>query len=84
MAQGQIFVASDVGGHKELIRHQETGILFKAGDSAALAAAILDLLEKNETWQSMRDAGRRYVESERNWKNSVANYISPYKKLLEK
>jgi hypothetical protein len=32
----------------------------------------------------MRDAGRRYVESERNWKNSVANYISPYKKLLEK
>ena len=84
MAQGQIFVASDVGGHKELIRHQETGILFKAGDSAALAAAILDLLEKKETWQSMRDAGRRYVESERNWKNSVANYISPYKKLLEK
>ncbi len=84
MAQGQIFVASDVGGHKELIRHQETGILFKAGDSAALAAAILNLLEKKETWQSMRDAGRRYVESERNWKNSVANYNSPYKKLLEK
>ena len=84
MAQGQIFVASDVGGHKELIRHQETGILFKAGDSAALAAAILDLLDKKGTWQSMRDAGRRYVESERNWKNSVANYISPYKKMLEK
>lgn len=84
MAQGQIFVASDVGGHKELIRHQETGILFKAGDSAALAAAILELLDKKGTWQSMRDAGRRYVESERNWKNSVANYISPYKKMLEK
>ena len=84
MAQGQIFVASDVGGHKELIRHQETGILFKAGDSAALAAAILALLDKKGTWQSMRDAGRRYVESERNWKNSVANYISPYKKMLEK
>lgn len=84
MAQGQIFVASDVGGHKELIRHQKTGILFKAGDSAALASAILDLLDKKASWQSMRDAGRHYVESERNWKNSVANYISPYKKLVEK
>jgi glycosyltransferase involved in cell wall biosynthesis len=84
MAQGQIIVASDVGGHKELIRHQETGILFKAGDSAALAAAILNLLEKKETWQSMRDAGRRYVESERNWKNSVANYVDPYNRLVDR
>jgi glycosyltransferase involved in cell wall biosynthesis len=73
-----------VGGHKELIRHQETGILFKAGDSAALAAAILNLLEKKETWQSMRDAGRRYVESERNWKNSVANYVDPYNRLVDR
>jgi glycosyltransferase involved in cell wall biosynthesis len=27
MAQGHLFVASDVGGHKELIRHGETGWL---------------------------------------------------------
>jgi glycogen(starch) synthase len=31
MAQGRLFVASDVGGHKELIRDGETGKLFKAG-----------------------------------------------------
>ena len=37
MAQGQLFVASDVGGHKELIEHDKTGILFKAGDREALA-----------------------------------------------
>ena len=33
MAQGRLLVASDVGGHRELIRHGETGVLFKAGDS---------------------------------------------------
>lgn len=81
MAQGQIFVASDVGGHKELIRHGETGMLFTAGNSKALAAAILDLLDRKTSWQVMRDAGRRYVESERNWTNSVNNYVGPYLKL---
>jgi glycogen(starch) synthase len=28
MAQGRMLVASDVGGHRELIRHGETGISF--------------------------------------------------------
>lgn len=81
MAQGQIFVASDVGGHKELIRHGETGMLFTAGNSNALAAAILDLLDRKTSWQLVRDAGRRFVESERNWTNSVNNYVGPYLKL---
>ena len=29
MAQGRMFVASDVGGHRELIRDGETGLLFR-------------------------------------------------------
>ena len=32
MAQGRMFVASDVGGHRELVRDGETGFLFRAGD----------------------------------------------------
>ena len=31
MAQGRLVLASDVGGHRELIRDGETGTLFKAG-----------------------------------------------------
>ena len=38
MAQGRLLVASDVGGHKELIRDGETGMLFQAGSADALAA----------------------------------------------
>ena len=44
MAQGRLLVASDVGGHKELIHHGETGWLFKAGSAPALAAAVEQLL----------------------------------------
>jgi len=31
MAQGRLMVASDVGGHKELIQDGKTGVLFRAG-----------------------------------------------------
>ena len=48
MAQGHLFVASDVGGHKELIRDGETGRLFAAGNADALAAALADMLDHRE------------------------------------
>ncbi len=81
MAQGRLFVASDVGGHKELIRDGETGELFKAGSAEALASAIEDMLAHQEAWPSMRAAGRKFVEEVRNWKNSVANYAPVYRQL---
>jgi glycogen(starch) synthase len=84
MAQGQLFVASDVGGHQELVEDKKTGILFQAGSRQALAQAILELLDNRDRWPELRANGRRFVESIRNWKNSVANYREPYLRLVEK
>jgi PEP-CTERM/exosortase A-associated glycosyltransferase len=81
MAQGRLLVASDVGGHQELIRHGQTGVLFKAGDAAALAAAVVKLLGAPQSWPALREAGRRFVEEERNWTRSVGNYVEVYQKL---
>ena len=39
MAQGRLVAASDVGGHRELIRDGDTGTLFPPDDPAAIAAA---------------------------------------------
>ena len=84
MAQGQLFVASDVGGHKELIEHNKTGILFKAGDRASLAEAVLALLDDRQRWPELKVNGRRFVEDVRNWRNSIANYRDPYSRLLKR
>jgi len=81
MAQGRIFVASDVGGHKELIRDGETGRLFAAGQVSALVATLNDMLANRDRWPAMRTAGRAFVEDVRNWKNSVANYKAVYGRL---
>jgi PEP-CTERM/exosortase A-associated glycosyltransferase len=81
MAQGRLLVASDVGGHQELIRHGETGWLFKAGSAEALASAVSDLLAQRDRWPALRATGRRFVEQERNWTASARGYIEPFKRL---
>ncbi len=81
MAQGRLLVASDVGGHKELIRDGETGVLFKAGDPAALAHAVVALLAAPESWPRIHREGRRFVETQRNWTKSVSNYKAVYETL---
>ncbi|HYE37944.1 TIGR04063 family PEP-CTERM/XrtA system glycosyltransferase [Methylocaldum sp.] len=83
MAQGRLVVASDVGGHKELIKNRETGWLFKAGDVPDLAHKILDILDHPETWSAVKEAGRRFVEQQRNWAGSVGRYVNVYQPLLQ-
>jgi len=82
MAQGRLVLASDVGGHRELIQPGVNGELFRAGDAADLATAILGLLRNREHWPSLHEGGRQFVESERTWPRSVARYESVYKAVL--
>jgi PEP-CTERM/exosortase A-associated glycosyltransferase len=81
MAQKSLFLASDVGGHRELVRDGITGTLFKADDIEDLVKTLLALLDQEERWPAIREAGRDYVENERNWVNSVANLKAVYQRL---
>ncbi|CAG0124505.1 GDP-mannose-dependent alpha-(1-6)-phosphatidylinositol monomannoside mannosyltransferase [Rhodocyclaceae bacterium] len=83
MAQGQLFVASDVGGHKELVRHGKTGWLFKSDDVEALTEGVLSMLNNQDRWPAMKAAGRKFVETERNWKASVSRYQDVYSGLVQ-
>jgi PEP-CTERM/exosortase A-associated glycosyltransferase len=84
MAQGRLLLASDVGGHRELIREGVTGELFRTGDTVDLAAKILDLLANPQRGGKLKAAARRFVESERNWPVSVARYRQVYGTVLHR
>ena len=84
MAQGRLVVASDVGGHRELIRDRETGMLFKAGSVDQLVSVLGELLRHREIWPALRDRARRFVEQERNWAASVARYVPIMERLLQR
>ena len=82
MAQGKVVVASDVGGHRELIRDGETGLLHGAGDVPGLADATMRLLGDQALRARLARNGRRFVETERSWTASVARYAPVYERLV--
>jgi PEP-CTERM/exosortase A-associated glycosyltransferase len=84
MAQARLLVASDVGGHRELIEHGVNGILFKAGSAAHLADAVIDLARARDLWPQLKLAGRTFVEQQRNWPVSVARYRPVYERLTSR
>ena len=81
MAQERIVVASDVGGHRELVRDRETGYLFPPGDPRNVAEGIFAALDDRASWKRVQARALQYVETERSWAHSVARYAPVYGRL---
>ena len=77
-SHGRACVVSDMGGLPELVRHGETGIVFRAGDVAALAAAIDGLLADPERARAMGSDARAFMQghfgAERHYEQLMALY----------
>ena len=84
MAQGTLVAASDIGGHRELITHDRTGVLFAPDDPASCAAALAGLLGHQQRWDALRAAGRRHVATRHDWATNARNYLSVYQSLIGK
>jgi PEP-CTERM/exosortase A-associated glycosyltransferase len=82
MAKGKLVVASNVGGHCEMVFPGRNGILFKAGDSLSLAESCLQLMDRPQDWDALREGGRNYVREARRWECNVAIYDRLYKQVL--
>lgn len=81
MAMGKALVASDVGGHRELVRDGETGLLHRAGSDADLALALARLLTRPTERERLGHQGRDWVRSERTWNQNAERYRSLYASL---
>lgn len=82
MAQGRLVAASDVGGHRELIRDGETGTLFPADNPAGIADALTNLFADRAGWEDRRVRSRAFVERERNWSSNIQRYQPVYQRLI--
>lgn len=61
-ATGLGLVATDVAGCREVVQHEVTGLLVPPRDPAALAAAVLRLLDDDALRRRLGAAARRHVE----------------------
>jgi PEP-CTERM/exosortase A-associated glycosyltransferase len=83
MAMGKALIASDVGGHRELIHHGQTGLLFPAGDTATLAEMLDRLMNDPEARKHMGEQESVWVRREHSWDKTTAVYAEVYARALE-
>ena len=81
MGLGGLVLASDIGGHRELVRDGDTGLLFSPDNASALAECIERIAQMKERHAEMRLAARRFVETERVWEASAAAYAPIYNRV---
>ena len=74
-------MASNVGGHRELVRDGETGLLFEAGNASDLVRKIQLALDDRELARRIPLQARRFVEEERTWAKGVARYRPLYERV---
>lgn len=82
MALGMPQLASDVGGHNELIEHGKTGWLFQKDNIADLAEQVIRHLQHQSSQQEVTENGLAFVNDQRTWQLSVARYQNIYGKLV--
>lgn len=61
-AYGVPVIAADIGGAAELVRHGENGLVFEAGNVAALVSAMKRACDEKGAWPGRSKAARRSVE----------------------
>src|SRR5262249_17360460 len=76
-------IASDVSGIRDLVRHEQNGLLVPSGDSAALAKAILRLLEDTELASRFGAAGLGTVVPAYSIESMIASLEALYDALLK-
>ena len=81
MAKQRVVIASDCGGHKEIVTHGVNGLLFAADNAVALSNEIVGAVANREAWAAMGETARDYVLRERTWAASVNRYEPVYERL---
>lgn len=82
MAMGKALIASDIGGHRELIRHGQTGVLFAPDNVTACVEALSALLRDPAYRQKLAQQGADWVRQEQTWDHTTAVHGDIYAKVL--
>jgi glycosyltransferase involved in cell wall biosynthesis len=81
---GLPIIATDVGGTKEIITTDETGILVQKRDVGQLAEELYRLLADAELRGKLGKSARILAERKFNWDKITGEYIKLYTSLVEK
>jgi len=82
-ALSRAVIASDLGSRREFVRHGETGLLYEAGNTTQLIAAIALLHENPELAAAMGSKGREYVMKHHSPVSHLQAITDLYREVVE-
>ncbi len=82
MLSGTAIVAADSGGHKEILRDDETGFLVAPDDAAAMAAAAIRLLRDERLRNDLAQTGRTAARQRFGLRGHVEAVEDLYREIL--
>lgn len=76
MAMGKAIVAPDMENIRDILSHQEDGILFQAEDADAMAKAMEELVSHPARRIALGKQSRKKIEAERTWLHNARDVVS--------
>jgi len=83
MSMGKPVVASNDGGVREIIQHEQSGLLFEPGNSGELAECISRALGRSDLMSSLSSNGRAHVSEHFSIENNARKTVAVYNQLLK-
>ena len=84
MSMAKPVVVSDVGGLRELVTDQVTGLFFKAGDVEDLARVLGQLCRDGDLRRRLGERGRAEMIRHRSWSTITQRYQAVYEAAAER
>jgi len=82
MASGLPVIGSNVGGIKDIIVDNETGLLFQEKNSQEIVDKIIFTIENKSKMNKLAENGLNFVEENFNWEIVAESYQDCYKSVL--
>jgi PEP-CTERM/exosortase A-associated glycosyltransferase len=83
MSMEKAVVCSDVGGLRELVKNEETGYWFKAGDADDFARVLGRLVDDADLRRAVGERARVDMIKNRDWSSIVTRYLEVYAAAAE-
>jgi glycosyltransferase involved in cell wall biosynthesis len=80
MAMGQALVVSDLPALAEIVEHEKTGLSYRAGDPADLAAQCARLIDQPDLRRRVAQAALQWVRENRTWSHTLRELYLAYDK----
>jgi glycosyltransferase involved in cell wall biosynthesis len=84
MAAGLPLVASDIAGNRQLVNHDQEGLLVPPANPRALAGAILELLDRPDRAAQLAARARQRVIEQFSIQHTAALHLALFRQVIER